>query len=127
MVCVPVYDLAVAASDKILPQFFQKLDNDCIIHGIRPFSCQNNDVQPGEQMLMVAERFANQPFYPISLHCQANIFLGDHQTQSLINITMSDGKNQELGAGDLEFRLTENGLIVRSRQEPQISTETMTG
>ncbi len=40
---------------------------------------------------------------------------------------MSDGKYQELGAGDFEFCLTENGLIVRSRQEPQVSTKTMTG
>jgi hypothetical protein len=40
---------------------------------------------------------------------------------------MPDGKNQELGAGALELSLTEDGLIIRSRQEPQVSTKTMTG
>jgi len=40
---------------------------------------------------------------------------------------MSDGKDQKLGPGDLELSLTENGLIVRSRQEPQVFTKTIAG
>lgn len=76
---------------------------------------------------MVAEGFATQPFDSISLYCQADIFLGDDQTQSWINIVVSDRQYQELGAGYLEFRLAEDGLVVRSRQEPQISTKTITG
>lgn len=122
-----LFSLAVASSDKILPQFFQKLGNGSIVHFIQSFSRQNNDVQLSEQMLMMTERFANQPFYPVSLHGQADILFGYHQPQSWIHVTMSDGKNQELGTGDLELRLAEDGLIVGSRQEPQVSTKTITG
>lgn len=127
LVCGLVGDLAVATPDKILPQFFQEPSNGGIVHIGQPFTGQNNDVQPGEQMLMVAEGFATQPFDSISLYRQTNIFLGDDQTQSWINIVMPDGQYQELGAGYLEFCLIEDGLVVRSRQEPQISTKTMTG
>lgn len=48
LVCGLQGDLAVAASDKILPQFFQKLNNSSVVHVGQPFSGQNNDVQPGE-------------------------------------------------------------------------------
>jgi hypothetical protein len=121
------YDLAIAAPNQILPHFFQKLNNGSVVQLVQSFASQNNDVQPDEQMLMVAERFTDQTFDSVSLCCQANVLLGNHQTQSWINVTMPDGKNQELGAGDLELSLTEDGLIIRSRQEPQVSTKTMTG
>ena len=127
LVCGLRGDQAVAASDKILPQFFQKLNNGSVVHIGQPFTGKNNDVQPGEQMLMVAEGFATQPFDSISLYRQTNIFLGDDQTQSWINIVVPDGQYQELGAGYLEFCLIEHGFVVRSRQKPQISTKTMTG
>ncbi len=120
-----LFSLAVAASDKILPQFFQQLSNGSVVHIAQSFTGKNNDVQPGEQMLMVAEGFATQPFDSISLYCQANIFLGDDQAQSWVNMAVSDSQYQELGAGYLEFCLAEDGLVVRSRQEPQISTKTM--
>ena len=115
------------ASDKVLPQCFQKLGSGRIVCGIQSLAGQNNDVQPGEQMLMMAERFANQSFYSVSLHGQADILLGDYQPQSWINVAMSDGKDQKLGPGDLKLSLAENGLIVRSRQEPQVFTKTIAG
>ncbi|KKO08887.1 hypothetical protein LCGC14_0040060 [marine sediment metagenome] len=127
LVCGFVRGLAVAAPNQILPQSVQNLVDGGIVQRVQSFACQNNDVQPGEQMLTMSKRFANQPFDPISLHCQANVFLGNYQAQSGRNIIMSDCKNQKLGTGDLVLRLTEDGLIVRSRQEPQISTKTMTG
>lgn len=125
--CGLVCGLAVAASNQILPQFFQQLNNGGIVQRIKTSSRQNNDVQPGEQMLMVAEGFATQPFDSISLYRQTNVFLGDDQTQSWVIIAMPDGQYQELGTGYLELCLTEDGLVVRSRQKPQISTKTMTG
>lgn len=127
LVCGFFCGLAIAASSQIPPQFFQQLGNGSVVQRIQSSARQNNDVQPGEQMLMMAERIANQPFDSISLHCQADIFFGNDQAQSWRNIIMSDSKNQELGTGDLELRLAEDGLIVRGRQEPQISTKTMTG
>lgn len=125
--CGLVCGLAVAASNQILPQFFQQLNNGGIVQRIKTSSRQNNDVQPGEQMLMVAEGFATQPFDSISLYRQTNVFLGDDQTQSWVIIAMPDGQYQELGTGYLELCLTEDGRVVRSRQKPQISTKTMTG
>lgn len=106
----------LSALDQIRPQCINTLPDHGIVLVAQSGSCQHNDIQTGQCLLLASKGFSDQPFEPVALDSEFDILLADDQPQSGNGKLVVDGKDQNGAAGNLVASVFENGLEVGSIQ-----------